>query len=73
MIASDQEQEEMVMLKISKADQQETERKAAINQERVIVSGLKAREVQEALQASSRVHSKKAVLKKCQEMKAAVM
>lgn len=72
-IASDQEQEEMAMPKISKADQQETERKAAINQERVIVSGLKAREVQEALQASSPAHSKKAVLKKCQEMKAAVM
>jgi len=85
---SDQEQEEMATLKISKADRQEMEKEAALNQEkataaisdqeqvkmeRAAASDLKAQEVQEALQASNPAHSKKAVLKKCQEMKAAVM
>jgi len=99
-VALDQEPEETVTIKISKrghrematavtkADHQETEREAALNQEkataaisdqeqvkmeRAAASDLKAQEVQEALQASNPAHSKKAVLKKCQEMKAAVM
>jgi len=86
--ASDQEQEEMAMPRISKADRLETEKEAALNQEKVTaaisdheqvkmgrarVSDLRVREVQQARQASNHARSKKAVLKKCQEMKAVVM
>ena len=86
--ASGQEQEETEMPKISKAGRQEMAKEAVTNQEKVtavisdrekagtgkaVPSGLRALEAQEALQVSNRVHSKKAVPKKCQEMKAAVM
>ena len=85
---SDQEQEEMAMPKTSTADLRGTEKEAALNQEKVIaaisdqgqvkmgrarVSDLRVREVQQARQASNHARSKKAVLKKCQEMKAVVM
>ena len=57
--------EETEMPKILKADRREMARAAASDQ--------KARGALVAPQVSNRVHSKKAVLKKCQEMKAAVM
>jgi hypothetical protein len=60
------------------ADHQEMVKEAVTNQEKAemakaVPSDQKAREAQADLQASNHVHSKKAVLKKCQEMKAAVM
>ena len=57
--------EETEMPKILKADRREMARAAASDQ--------KARGALVAPQVSNRVHSKKAVLKKCQEMKAAIM
>jgi len=87
-VISGQEREETEMPKTSKAGHQETAKEAVTNQEKVtavisdrekagtgkaVPSGLRALEAQEALQVSNRVHSKKAVPKKCQEMKAAVM
>jgi len=85
--ASDQEPEEMAMARISKADLQEMEKEAALNQEKVTaasdqeqvkmgkarVSDLKVREVQQVRQASNHAHSKRDLLKRCQEMKAVVM
>jgi urease gamma subunit len=85
---SDQEQEEMGTPKILKADHQEMEKEAATNQEKAtaaisdqekagtakaILSDRKAQEAPEDLRTSNPAHSKKAVLKKCQETKAAVM
>ena len=66
-VISDQElaQAEMGMAKILKADLREMARATASDQ--------KARGALVARQVLNRVHSKKAVLKKCQEMKAAVM
>jgi hypothetical protein len=84
-VISDQEQEETEM---PKADHRERAKGAATNLEkatavisdqekagtgRAAPSGLRAQEAQEDHPASSHAHSKKAVLKKCQEMKAAVM
>jgi hypothetical protein len=69
--ASDQKKE-------TAADLPEMAKEAVTNQEKAemvkaVPSGQKAREVPVDLRASSHVHSKKAVLRKCQEMKAAVM
>lgn len=87
-VISDQEQEEAEMPKISKAGRQETVKEAATNQEKVtavisdrekagmeraVPSGLRVQEAQEVRQVSNHGHSKKAVPKKCREMKAAVM
>jgi hypothetical protein len=60
------------------ADHHEMVKEAVTNQEkaemaRAVPSDQKAPEVQAELQASNHVHSKKAVLKRCQEMKAVVM
>jgi len=85
---SDQEQAAMAMLKILKAGPQEMAKEAASNQERV-TAAISDREpakmakevpsdlrVQEALadhRVSNHGHSKKAVPKKCREMKVVVM
>jgi len=73
-VVSDQDLEETEM---PKADHPEMAKEAVTNQEKAkmvkAASDRKAREVPADLQASNHVHSKKAVLKKCQEMKAAVM
>lgn len=77
-ITSDQDHQETVILKILKKtlnqDHPETE-KDQEQAETVVtaVSSQKALEALADLPVSNRVHSKKAVLKKCQEMKAAVM
>lgn len=70
-----QEQAEMVMLKISNQDHQETAKEATLSPEAMetALSDLRAQEAPEARQVSNRVHLKKAVQEKSQEMKAAVI
>jgi len=75
--ALNREAEERETIKTLKAGLREMEKEAALNQEKAEIlkaaSDQKAREAQEDLPASNHAHSKKAVPKRCQEMKAAVM
>ena len=73
-VVSGQDQEETEM---PKADRPGMVKEAAINQEKAemakAASDQKAQEAQAGLQASNHVRSKKALLKRCQEMKTVVM
>ena len=71
---SDQDQAETAILKILNQDLQEMEKdQEQAEMAATAVSSQEALEVLADLQISNRAHLKKAVLKKCQEMKAAVM
>ena len=69
---SDQEQVKMVMQKVSHQDHQEMA-KAVSDQEQVKMAMQKASQEVLAAKHSNHVHLKKALLKRCQEMKAVVM